>query len=1019
MTDPDGFAATVAGDVRTLAELRDAWLKWARQNAPHTPEPDEAWFRHLLSRRRAAADAAESPEPLSFWHFDGVLRASQRTMLDAVTVHPPDPLHLVAPPGAGKTLIGLLLAVRRGTRAVVFAPTTTIQHQWVTQARALAPDPDTVSDDPSAPGDLTVLTYQRVSVPDRPEAFAPLARRVWIDELVQGGRDHADAEAWVDALETTNTKAHRAGIARRAAAVRKRLAAQSPESLAETLHPNARALVDSLVAHGVRTVVLDECHHLLDHWALVIAYLESRIRAADADPLLIGLTATVPSPQDAAGYENYTALLGDVDYEQPTPAVVREGNLAPYRDAVWFTEPTAAERIFLDRNDELLAALVANTLGSQEGRSFLHHLLRGSATDLTTEQLPARIGEAFAADYALAESAAGMLRIVAPDDPLLTHLPAADLLLGDGELRLLARFLLEHVLPDPSRATDWNRARRTLADFGYALTDRGIRRARGPMDAILASSAAKDTAVTDILAHELAAPDGDRVRAVVVCDFAEQGHRAGRGTMRAGALRCFDAIVADPRLAGMMPVMVTANHLRVPSGLLTELLPRLRDLLGVAPEPGESPGDVTELTVPGVSRSAVLAAVSRLIGEGFVRVLVGTRGLLGEGWDCPAANTLIDLTTASTSSASQQLRGRTLRLDPDWPEKVAHNWTVTTVLPGARTDAALSDLTRTRKKLAAQWGVRLEGEPLVVRGAEHALTDAQRAIIRDIRAGTADRDAATALTAETLRTLEPRAQTRQRWRLGEPFAGDVGRSVVTGARSPRAVLIRPTLERALGETASTGTAIAGAFGVASGMSWFALQDPTIAGVLLAVAAVSAIAVVRPWRSLLRYGRDRRGTERGTRQLAEVVRAGLVGSGRIPAGTEIAVSEVDGSLAVRVTGGTDAQQRLFSAAIVELRQPVRTPRYLLEVDRGESDDPLTRLALRLAARREPEGVLLPVPTEIGRRRAGAEAFVTAWREHIGPARLHEVHWPEDAALLTRARRRSAPDGPRPFLRETWS
>ncbi len=62
--------------------------------------------------------------------------------------------------------------------------------------------------------------------------------------------------------------------------MRRSFSQQRPEELARVLHPNAVALIDAIVAAGVRTIVLDECHHLLDHWALVVAYLAARIRAA-------------------------------------------------------------------------------------------------------------------------------------------------------------------------------------------------------------------------------------------------------------------------------------------------------------------------------------------------------------------------------------------------------------------------------------------------------------------------------------------------------------------------------------------------------------------------------------------------------------------------------------------------------------------------------------------------------------------------------------------------------------------
>ena len=62
--------------------------------------------------------------------------------------------------------------------------------------------------------------------------------------------------------------------------------------------------------------------------------------------------------------------------------------------------------------------------------------------------------------------------------------------------------------------------------------------------------------------------------------------------------------------------------------------------------------------------------------SGITKCLIGTRGLLGEGWDASRINVLIDLTTVTTSMSINQLRGRSIRLDKLWPEKVANNWDI-------------------------------------------------------------------------------------------------------------------------------------------------------------------------------------------------------------------------------------------------------------------------------------------------------------------------------------------------------
>ena len=49
--------------------------------------------------------------------------------------------------------------------------------------------------------------------------------------------------------------------------------------------------------------------------------------------------------------------------------------------------------------------------------------------------------------------------------------------------------------------------------------------------------------------------------------------------------------------------------------------------------------------------------ITELFQQGITRCLVGTRGLLGEGWDANKINVLIDLTCVTTSMTINQLRG--------------------------------------------------------------------------------------------------------------------------------------------------------------------------------------------------------------------------------------------------------------------------------------------------------------------------------------------------------------------------
>ena len=76
-------------------------------------------------------------------HFRYPFRRYQQMVLDVLGGEAGDDhkLHVVAPPGAGKTIVGLELIRRFGRPAVVFCPTTTIQQQWQEKVGMFTADP--------------------------------------------------------------------------------------------------------------------------------------------------------------------------------------------------------------------------------------------------------------------------------------------------------------------------------------------------------------------------------------------------------------------------------------------------------------------------------------------------------------------------------------------------------------------------------------------------------------------------------------------------------------------------------------------------------------------------------------------------------------------------------------------------------------------------------------------------------------------------------------------------------------
>ncbi len=145
--------------------------------------------------------ASTFPTGLRFRHE---WRPYQARVLAELEPHVADGhLHVVAAPGAGKTILGLEVIRRLDRRALVVTPTLTIRNQWVERFRELfaAPGVDVaglVSVELRAPAAITVTTYQALHAQLREpeEAAAVLACLAETGTLVLDEAHHLRNEWW-------------------------------------------------------------------------------------------------------------------------------------------------------------------------------------------------------------------------------------------------------------------------------------------------------------------------------------------------------------------------------------------------------------------------------------------------------------------------------------------------------------------------------------------------------------------------------------------------------------------------------------------------------------------------------------------------------------------------------------------------------------------------------------------------------------------------------------------------------
>lgn len=663
-------------------------------------------------------------------------RPSQRHLLDIAGRVEDRRWHLCAPPGAGKTLIGLELARQLAQPTLALAPTTAIRDQWRASTAMFGADPATfTSQDALRPVPLIAATYQLLGNPGTAAAeLRAAARRLWSAEVaLEVGTEEAIRR--IEATEAGDPDRARRELRRHLRILRRSLHSGEDVGIERELLLGTRTmeLIEQLDRLGIGCVILDECHHLLDWWALVVAALVERL-GHDRPVAVIGLTATLPEPGSARESDNYTGLLGAVDAELHLAAMVAEGAVAPWRDGVRLTPLTDPEAAFLDGWSATFATELDELLAGEAFVEWSVLQVAGPALDAldTFDTLDARDGLAVPVDArgwdefwdrdplaaaALARSW-GHRGLTLPAG--FAPPPGAAV---DQPLDLDDRLtLLDAWIHDPASAVDEG-TRAAIAEvtarYGVAMTTNGPRWGRSVADLVAARSSAKGPGAARILAAEAAAR-GERLRALVVVerDQASTPPAAARAILGedAGTLsRVVGALCADADVIGQGVIAVTGRGAWADAVTAERLCSEAN--LGttggrwVRSEGCDIPGAVRLVGEgSGWSSSLWLGVAEQALDAGTAKVLVATRGLVGEGWDHPALNVLIDLSEVASRTAATQLRGRAIRIDPDDDTKLTSLWDVAVVHPTAKGDYA-----RLRRRHDHWWGPDSDGN--VVTGA--------------------------------------------------------------------------------------------------------------------------------------------------------------------------------------------------------------------------------------------------------------------------------------------------------------
>lgn len=560
-----------------------------------------------------------------------VLENSQKHLADGK-------IHIVAAPGSGKTTLGIELIARMNEPALVLAPSITIREQWAQRivegflCDGLLPE-DYISQDLKQPRAITICTYQALH-------SAICRYKGQLSASDKSDDKNSDDINIASAKET------------------------------EEVDYSDFDVIKTLQENHVGLMCLDECHHLRSEWWKALEELKKQMGGLK----VIALTATPPYDSTPAMWERYQNMCGEIDEEISIPELVKEGSLCPHQDFVYFNYPTAEEESEVHKFKERSRALCDRLMAEETFSSVIqsHKGLSGQISDDVLLEQPNYLASI----------------LIFLKEKKIAYPERLRRLLGAKQLPRMSVDWMEELLQGllysdtDSYSCDETYLQSLIADLKSdgLIEKRKVTLTTNPsVEKMLTTSKGKAESIKAIVAHEYAATGKD-LRLLILTDYIRKEYEKAIGTEEEihslGVLPFFEQLrrtvgqTTDLRLGVLCSTIVI-----IPAQAKEALLQAVGDSGTITFSSVGKLSETDYLKVTTVGDAHFLtAAVTEIFTEGHMQVLIGTKSLLGEGWDAPCINSLILASFVGSFMLSNQMRGRAIRVFRQNPEKTSNIW---------------------------------------------------------------------------------------------------------------------------------------------------------------------------------------------------------------------------------------------------------------------------------------------------------------------------------------------------------
>lgn len=589
--------------------------------------------------------------------FKGTFRKYQAEVLQEFDKHIKDKkINVVAAPGSGKTILGLQMICKLNQHVLILAPTITIRNQWKERfISSYVPEGmqiDFISDDVYNLNKFNIVTYQALH-------YALNKRKI---------KEESEREE-----EESNCRVK-----------------------TEKIDYN---LVQELKDKNIKTIVLDEAHHLRAEWWKSLCEVIKGIE----DVKVISLTATPPYDVDENEWRKYEEICGTIDAEISVPELVTTGDLCPHQDYVIFNMVTKQElsEIKKIRNDidDFIKALKQNN-------EFIE-LLKSNKI-LNNWQMNEEI---ILSDAQYYSSIIIFLNSIGVNiDKRIVKL-ISDAFIIPKFNKKWAEVLLKNIIY--VHKEDYPESEQLIKDLKKQLEILGCVEKRNvyleevsAIKKLMASSIGKLESIEQIAEKEYGSLK-ENLSMVILADYIRYDY--------------LDCNIQDINKIGVVPIFrrIHAKNISSNIAVLTgklkivpkSVVPYIKEQLKLINiNDNNIFSDLTidnnYVVIEGSKKieNAIVKIVTECVNLKKINILIGTVALLGEGWDAPAVNSLVLASYVGSFMLSNQMRGRAIRKSRE-QNKTANIWHLASLAKLGNNELDFSDLETLQRRFKGFVGI--------------------------------------------------------------------------------------------------------------------------------------------------------------------------------------------------------------------------------------------------------------------------------------------------------------------------